>query len=114
MLTDASGIGGDTMVGGAGNDTYIVTHSGDIIAESAGAGTDLVSANVSYALATNVEQLTLFGGSAITGTGNTGDNIITDNGAADTLVGLAGNDTYIVTNASDIVTEALPPVLMWL
>jgi hypothetical protein len=49
------------MIGGAGNDTYLVDDTGDLIAENSGEGTDLVRASVSYTLAANVENLTLTG-----------------------------------------------------
>ena len=40
---------------------------------------------MSYALAGNVERLTLTGGLALDGTGNALDNILTGNGAANRL-----------------------------
>jgi Ca2+-binding RTX toxin-like protein len=108
------GAGNDTMVGGTGNDTYVVDSAGDTVNEAAGAGTDRVNAYVSDTLDANVENLYLYG-SAISGTGNTLNNIIygnsnanTLNGGAgnDTMVGGTGNDTYYVDSASDIVSEA--------
>ncbi|HEX8010733.1 MAG TPA: calcium-binding protein [Casimicrobiaceae bacterium] len=109
------GAGADTLVGGAGNDTYIVDNAGDVVTEAAAAGTDLVQASVTYTLAANVENLTLSGTSAINATGNTLNNILTGNAAdntlnastgADTLVGGLGNDSYVVDNVGDVVTEA--------
>ena len=41
------GAGIDTMTGGSGNDTYVVDVSGDVVTESAGAGTDTVNAGSS-------------------------------------------------------------------
>lgn len=112
------------LQGGAGNDTYIVNDIGDVIVENAGEGTDEVRAALaSYTLAANVENLIYTGTAAFTGTGNTGNNLITggtgndsltgdagndtlDGGiGADTLIGGIGNDTYIVDNTSDVVTE---------
>jgi Ca2+-binding RTX toxin-like protein len=97
------GLGVDTLVGGPGDDTYVVENASDIITESAGEGTDLVLAsNTIYALAVNVENLTLTGNSNINGTGNALDNVITGNISAniltgglgaDTMIGGAGNDT---------------------
>ena len=90
-----NGMGGtDTLRGGLGDDTYVMT-AGDLIVENVGEGTDLVQSAISYALTSNVENLTLTGTAAINGTGNTLDNVITGNAGNNTLNGGAGNDTLI-------------------
>lgn len=99
------GAGADTLIGGAGNDTYVVDSSSDVVTELVGEGTDLVQSSVTYTLSSNVENLTLTGTSAINGTGNALDNVLTGNSAANVLAGGAGNDTYIV-GAGDTTTEA--------
>ena len=86
------GTGVDRMEGGAGNDVYVVDHARDRVVEAARAGTDLVRASVSYALAANVENLLLTGRGAINGTGNGLANVLTGNAAANVLNGGAGND----------------------
>jgi Ca2+-binding RTX toxin-like protein len=40
-------------------------------------------------------------------TGTLGDNILDGGLGADTLIGGAGNDTYVVDNVGDVITEAL-------
>ena len=100
------GTGADTMIGAAGDDTYMVDNTSDVVTETASNGTDLVSSSVTFTLSTNVENLTLTGGGAINGTGNASDNVITGTTGANTMTGLAGNDTYIVDHASDLVVEA--------
>src|SRR5678815_1165282 len=47
-----------------------VVGTGDTTTEAAGAGTDTVMAGITWTLATNLENLTLTGSSAINATGN--------------------------------------------
>jgi Ca2+-binding RTX toxin-like protein len=87
------GTGTDTLIGGAGNDTYILNVATDIVTENANEGTDTVKTGVTYTLAANVENLTLTGTSAVNGTGNALNNVLSGNSAINTLTGAAGNDT---------------------
>ncbi|MCR6500860.1 putative Ig domain-containing protein [Shinella sp. CPCC 101442] len=84
--------GADRMIGGKGNDTYVIGSVKDEVVEKAGEGADLVKASVSFALAANVENLTLTGSSKINGTGNTLNNTILGNAGINTLSGGGGND----------------------
>ncbi|TMJ14706.1 MAG: calcium-binding protein, partial [Alphaproteobacteria bacterium] len=85
------GTGADQMFGGTGNDFYFVDNAGDQVTELAGQGTDTVSSGISYTLGANVENLILTG-SALDGTGNGLDNVLTGNGLSNHLNGGAGND----------------------
>ncbi len=111
------GAGADDMQGGAYNDTYVVDDAGDRVVEAAlypnasgflvvDGGIDLVRSAITYTLTANVENLTLTGSDALDGTGNALNNVITGNDATNVLTGLAGNDTYVVQNAGDVVVEA--------
>ena len=109
------GAGNDILVGGVGNDTYYV-NGGDTVTELANEGTDIVLSTITYTLGDYVENLTLTGATAINGTGNTLNNVLTGNTANntltggvgnDTMLGGAGNDSYSVDSTLDVVTESL-------
>ncbi|MFB2892388.1 SdiA-regulated domain-containing protein [Aerosakkonemataceae cyanobacterium BLCC-F50] len=90
------GAGGDRMVGGTGNDTYFVNVAdSDTVVEALNEGIDTVISSVTYALSSNVENLTLTGNAALEGNGNGLDNVITGNAGNNILSGGAGNDTLI-------------------
>jgi serralysin len=88
------GAGADTMRGGPGNDTYVQDDAGDAITEGKNSGVDTVVSSVSTELPNHVEHLTL-AGTAVAGTGNRLDNVLTGNDAANVLRGLAGDDTLL-------------------
>ncbi|MBL1199005.1 MAG: hypothetical protein FWK04_07950 [Nostoc sp. GBBB01] len=116
------GTGDDSLDGGMGNDTYTVNSLNDTITEGSNAGTDLVKSSITWVLGNNLENLTLTGSSAISGTGNNLNNIITGNTGAnllsgedgddslfggsgiDTLLGGAGNDVLIGGIGKDVLT----------
>lgn len=119
-IEDGLGVA-DTLVGGTGNDTYVVRNAGTLIVEGTGGGTnDGVFAAVSFVLAAddNIELLattSVAGTTAINLTGNAFAQRIFGNaaanrlesgaGAADTLIGGGGNDTYFVRNSGTLIVE---------
>lgn len=109
------GEGIDSIVGGAGNDTFVVNSASDIIVEGASAGTDTVISSITMTLATNFENLSLWGAANLDGTGNSGANVLTGNNGnnildggtgSDTLVGGLGDDVLVINSSGDVVTEA--------
>ncbi|MBI4989894.1 MAG: putative Ig domain-containing protein, partial [Rhodocyclales bacterium] len=95
--------GADAMAGGLGNDTYYVDAAGDTVTELADEGTDRVISTISYTLGDNLENLTLTGTDAISGTGNALNNVIVGNAAANTLDGQAGDDRLTGGDADDVL-----------
>ncbi len=98
--------GADTMAGGMGNDVYVVDQTGDVVIEAAHEGSDTIFSSVTYGLGVNVEHLVLTGSAAIDGTGNDLNNTLTGNSAANVLMGLAGNDTYVIGVGDTVVETA--------
>ncbi|WP_418647602.1 calcium-binding protein [Thauera butanivorans] len=101
------GVGNDTLIGGTGDDIYLINSGSDQVIENAGEGNDTVKSSVAHTLKDNVENLILLGTAKIAGTGNALDNVLdgSQNGAANTLKGLAGDDIYIV-GVGDVVSES--------
>ena len=110
-----SGSGGIyTMVGVAGDDTYFVDDTGDVVLENANEGNDVVHASINYTLTANVENLVLEGDADLQGYGNdldnmlygnVGNNLLNGGAGADVMLGGAGSDTYFVDNTNDSVVE---------
>jgi Ca2+-binding RTX toxin-like protein len=90
--TLSGGSGNDYMLGGGGDDTYTVDSTRDTVTEFADQGTDLVYSSVSYTLTDNVENLTLYGSTDLTGNGNSLNNRVIGSNGNDTLNGGAGDD----------------------
>jgi len=97
------GPGADVMYGNAGNDVYLVDNAGDYVSENANEGTDTVLSSITYTLGSHVENLTLTGGAAINGTGNTLNNVLTGNAAVNILNGGAGNDVLDGRAGNDVL-----------
>ncbi len=108
------GNGNDTLAGGPGDDTYHVDDAGDVITESAGEGFDTVYASIGIPVPDHVEALVLTGDGDIDLSGQQGDNALTGNAGDnlldggrgwDKLAGGTGDDTYLVDQMGDVLTE---------
>ena len=107
----------DQLIGGAGNDTYIVSVVGaffntTIITENLNEGTDTVQYSSTdsfgnYTLGDNLENLILTGTGDFSGTGNSLNNVITGNSGNNFLDGGVGVDTVNYSNATAAVIVSL-------
>ncbi len=117
VLTDVPGP--TLMAGGAGNDTYHVGNSADVITETVAEGTaDTVLATVAYTIgaASRIEFLTAdvgapglaLGGNGFinTITGGAGNDTLIGGGGSDVLVGGGGADLFVMTALSDSTVVA--------
>ncbi|EJU14713.1 glycoside hydrolase family protein [Sphingomonas sp. LH128] len=94
---------GKVYTGTSGNDTFRVSSRLDKVIEAVGGGIDTVFASDTYILGANVENLTLTGDQALTGTGNALDNRLIGNSAANLLKGMAGNDYLDGAGGADVL-----------
>lgn len=115
------GGGFDVLRGLAGDDTYVVDLTNDLIIEFVGDGTDTVLAMGSYVLnaGTEVEIVASIDADQTTAMrlvgnefdnqiyGNAGRNRLEGGGGADLLQGYGGDDGYVVDSQSDIILEAV-------
>lgn len=113
FIDGAGGGAADTLIGGAGNDSYSVYNAQAGIVEIAGEGNDRVSAGVNFVLASgiSVEYLnttSLHASRAINLTGNelkqlvrgnAGANVIDGGGGNDVLWGMGGADTFLFSSS---------------
>ena len=100
------------MSGGAGNDIYYADNAGDIINDSSGNDTVVVSGNVSLANFVGIENIMLSATGDIsldgnefgnTVTGNNGANVLNGLGGDDVLEGLGGNDVLYGGDGNDLL-----------
>lgn len=81
------------LAGGRGDDLYLIENAKTVVEEDEKGGTDEVITALSWQLGAWIENLTLTGSDAVTGFGNSLDNVLTGNDAANALYGFGGDDT---------------------
>ena len=86
--------GGSTLIGGAGDDTYIIVNPTTTIVEAANGGIDTVQAWIDFTLPANVEDLILKHDHT-TGQGNNLGDLLIASGLNDTLIGGSGQDVFV-------------------
>ena len=105
-LRSTNGVAGSELIGGTGDDVYIV-HAATGIVELAGEGVDEVqTTSNSYNLAAhaNIEHLIFVGNGNATLTGNDLDNRLVGGTRHDQINGGAGNDTLMGGAGNDTLT----------
>jgi serralysin len=94
--------GNDVMIGGKGDDTYIVNHVGDRPTEEGAEGVDHVRTSLlSYTLDGSLEKLTFAGTGNFAGYGNWLNNTITGGSGNDWVDGGTGNDVLTGGEGAD-------------
>ncbi|MDO8416668.1 MAG: calcium-binding protein, partial [Agitococcus sp.] len=102
--------GQDTLIGGFGDDAYVIDDVGDVIVENLEEGIDTVETNLNYTLIANLENLILTGTANLNGTGNelnntlngnSGSNTLAGGDSGDILVGEAGTDNLLGEQGND-------------
>ena len=94
------------MMGGPGNDRYIVDNVNDLVVEtiSRGAGGyDTVETRISLTALDNIEALEALGGNDIDLTGNALDNLLVGNAGVNTINGYVGIDILVGNDGNDIL-----------
>ena len=111
--------GTDTLIGGAGDDRYVVDSATDLIIDAS--GVDMVESKTDFDLSNTlvgggntIENLAYTGSGAATLTGNSlnnslfgnsGNDTLEGQGGVDTLSGGAGLDVYIVDTTTDLIED---------
>jgi Ca2+-binding RTX toxin-like protein len=96
------------MIGGIGDDKYVVDNIADVVVEDISGGLDWVESSVNWILGSNLENLILTAGGNLSGNGNAldnrikgniGDNILDGGQGRDNLIGDAGADIFKFSNS---------------
>ncbi|WP_273703716.1 calcium-binding protein [Candidatus Accumulibacter vicinus] len=107
VLDGSQNSAANQLIGGLGDDTYVIG-DGDTIVELSGEGSDTVVTAQSHVAENNIENVRLTGVLAVSATGDSGNNVLDGslNSSANLLVGLGGDDTYVV-GSGDVIVETV-------
>jgi Ca2+-binding RTX toxin-like protein len=106
--------GADSLVGGSGSEIFIVNSTSDIVHDTSTTANNILETTVNFTLPTDVNTLVITGAGAIAGTGNShtdsmvagaGTDTLTAGSGVATMTGGAGNDTFVLTNTLDVVSD---------
>jgi Ca2+-binding RTX toxin-like protein len=92
------------VLGGKGDDTYLLSDSSMKILERLGGGSDTVKSTVDFTLSTGIETLYLLGSEDIDGHGSRSSNTIAGNDGNNDLFGHGGDDSISGKRGHDILT----------
>jgi Ca2+-binding RTX toxin-like protein len=92
------------VLGGKGDDTYLLSDSSVKILEGLGGGYDTVKSTVDFTLSTGIDALYLLGSENIDGHGSRSSNTIVGNDGNNHLFGHDGNDSISGKAGRDILT----------
>ncbi len=117
-VVNTSGNPGDELIGGLGNDTYVLHAAADTIVENSGEGIDTAVIAYNNTIANsillinllddpqlaNVENVTITGTGVFDIVGSNSNGILTGNASANAIVGGLGDDTLIGGLGHDTLT----------
>jgi serralysin len=105
VILDASG-SGITLNGGLSDNLYLVHGANTTLTDLGGVNTVVAYVNTTLTSAFRGNDTMVVLGNNITATGNNYGNTLMSIGTSNRLVGGSGNDIFIVTTGSEIITES--------
>jgi RTX calcium-binding nonapeptide repeat (4 copies) len=105
VILDASG-SGITLNGGLSDNLYLVHGANTTLTDLGGVNTVVAYVNTTLTSAFRGNDTMVVLGNNITATGNNYGNTLMSIGTGNRLVGGSGNDIFIVTTGSEIITES--------
>jgi Ca2+-binding RTX toxin-like protein len=92
-----------TLVGGTGNDLFVINDATDVVSNGNAGVNDTLQSSVSVTAPINVDTVVLTGAGNLTAKANGDRDTLVSNSGIDTLYGGTGNDVFVVNNAADVL-----------